>query len=301
MGSDESDVDKTEWRVLDLRNDTVAIPFDIEDDSIVGQEVRASEGGTERGWSGPLGPFNDGEPQAKWTFGVLVHGPEGNKRRSIESAHDDPLVARSQYGSKVAIALVSAAQQQVDKLQGERRHSPIGLESARTSLTLWHARVHSFATMATFRHLVFNDRFELKAPPANVFPLLCPLREHEWIPTWKAEILYSQSGHAELDCTFTTDSPAEGKRIWICTRYEPDCVISYTSYSEAGYVMCLDITLRPVGNNFTEVTWLRRFVATSMSGQDWISALDPTAAAKATRNLASLLDHFLTTGAMLRA
>jgi len=65
--------------------------------------------------------------------------------------------------------------------------------------------------------------------------------------------------------------------------------------------MCLDITLRPVGNNFTEVTWLRRFVATSMSGQDWISALDPTAAAKATRNLASLLDHFLTTGAMLRA
>ena len=70
MGSDESDVDKTEWRVLDLRNDTVAIPFDIEDDSIVGQEVRACKCGAEFGRSGPFGSFNDGEPQAKWTFDV---------------------------------------------------------------------------------------------------------------------------------------------------------------------------------------------------------------------------------------
>jgi hypothetical protein len=155
--------------------------------------------------------------------------------------------------------------------------------------------------MPTFSRLTFNDTFALKAPAADVFPLLCPLREHEWIPTWKAEILYSQSGHAELDCTFTTDSPAEGKRTWICTRYEPDFAISYTSYSEAGYVMCLDITLRPVGTDFTEVTWLRRFVATTTSGKDWMNSLDPTAAAKATQKLASLLDHFLTTGTMLRA
>jgi hypothetical protein len=65
VGTDESDVNKTEWGVLDLRDDAVAIPLDIEDNSIVGQEVCASEGGAKLGWSGPLGPFNDGEPQAK--------------------------------------------------------------------------------------------------------------------------------------------------------------------------------------------------------------------------------------------
>ncbi|HEY5955964.1 MAG TPA: hypothetical protein VIV60_05400 [Polyangiaceae bacterium] len=155
--------------------------------------------------------------------------------------------------------------------------------------------------MSTFSRLTFNDTFALDAAPADVFPLLCPLREHEWIPTWKAEILYSLSGHAELDCTFTTDSPAEGKRTWICTRYEPDSATSYRSYSDAGYIMCLDITLRPVDKAHTEVTWLRRFVATTTSGQDWMNSLDPAAAAKATQKLASLLDHFLSTGTMLRS
>jgi hypothetical protein len=154
--------------------------------------------------------------------------------------------------------------------------------------------------MSISSRLIFNDTFALKAPAASVFPLLCPLREHEWIPTWKADILYSQSGHAELDCTFTTDSPAEGRRTWICTRYEPDSAISYVSHSEAGYIMCLDITLKAVGEDSTELTWARRFVATTTAGQDWMNSLDRVAAANATKKLASLLDHFLTTGTMLR-
>ena len=99
MGSDESDVDKTEWGVLDLRDDAVAIPLDIEDDSIVGQEVRASEGGAKLGRSGPLGPFNDGEPQAKWTFGVFVLGPESDECGSVEDSQPDRLLARSHGGS----------------------------------------------------------------------------------------------------------------------------------------------------------------------------------------------------------
>jgi hypothetical protein len=154
--------------------------------------------------------------------------------------------------------------------------------------------------MPPFTSLNFNDTFSLKAHPEEVFPLLCPLREHEWIPTWKAEILYSQSGHAELDCTFSTNNPLEGKRTWICTRYEPNLAISYRSFSDLGYVMCLDITLAPIDNDRTEVNWVRRFVATTTSGQDWMNALDPTSAAKATQKLATLLDHFLTTGTMLR-
>ena len=92
MSSDESDVDKADWGVLDPYDDTVAIPLNIEDDSIVGQEVRASKCNANFGRSGPLGPFNDREPQAKWTFGVLMLGPEGNKRGSIEDAHGSALL-----------------------------------------------------------------------------------------------------------------------------------------------------------------------------------------------------------------
>jgi len=91
VGSDEFDVDETEWGVLDLRDDAVAIPFDIEDDSIVGQEVCASKGSAKLGRSGPHRPFDDGEPQAKWPFSVLMLGPEGDKRCSVENTQqNDP-------------------------------------------------------------------------------------------------------------------------------------------------------------------------------------------------------------------
>jgi hypothetical protein len=92
MSPDKSDVDKAEWVVLDLRNDTVAVPLDIEDNPIVGPKIRASEGGAKLGRAGPLGPFDDGEPQAKWPFGVLMLGPEGDKRPSIENTQqNDPV------------------------------------------------------------------------------------------------------------------------------------------------------------------------------------------------------------------
>jgi hypothetical protein len=91
MSSDKPDVDKTEWGVLDLRNNAVAVPLDIEDNSIVGQEIRTSEGSAKLGRSGPLGPFDDGEPQAKRPFSVLMLGPEGGKRCSIEDTQwSDP-------------------------------------------------------------------------------------------------------------------------------------------------------------------------------------------------------------------
>lgn len=101
MCSDESDVDQTEWGVLDLRDEAVAIPLDVEDDSIIGQEVCASERCAELRRSGPFGPFSDREPQAKWAFGVLVLGPEGNKRSSIEDAQGVvDSIPRSHLGSK---------------------------------------------------------------------------------------------------------------------------------------------------------------------------------------------------------
>ena len=45
----------------------------------------------------------------------------------------------------------------------------------------------------------------LTAPPERVFPLLCPIKEYDWIPQWRCEMIYSKSGVAELGCVFKTD------------------------------------------------------------------------------------------------
>src|SRR5947199_10286893 len=69
-------------------------------------------------------------------------------------------------------------------------------------------------------------RQKLCAPPARVFPLLCPVRETDWADGWLPDVVISSSGIAERDCIFITpDKP--GKASWHVTRHEPQnwCVV----------------------------------------------------------------------------
>lgn len=71
----------------------------------------------------------------------------------------------------------------------------------------------------------------LAAPPEKVFPLLCPVREADWIDGWKPLLVLSKSGVAEPDCVFVTDARPHDA-IWFVTRHEP----------EAGLVEMIKIT-----------------------------------------------------------
>jgi hypothetical protein len=72
---------------------------------------------------------------------------------------------------------------------------------------------------------------QLVGRPEVVFPLLCPVREADWIEGWNPSLVISSSGVAEPDCVFTTSaSPTEA--VWYITRHEP----------EAGFVEMVKIT-----------------------------------------------------------
>ncbi len=60
----------------------------------------------------------------------------------------------------------------------------------------------------------------LVGPPEAVFPLLCPVREADWIADWDPLLVVSNSGVAEEDCVFITGSEPENA-IWYVTDYEP--------------------------------------------------------------------------------
>ncbi len=61
---------------------------------------------------------------------------------------------------------------------------------------------------------------KLVAAPEAVFPLLCPVREADWIPGWDPLLVVSASGVAERDCAFVTAAlPANA--IWYVSRHEP--------------------------------------------------------------------------------
>lgn len=60
----------------------------------------------------------------------------------------------------------------------------------------------------------------LVAEPSKVFPLLCPVREADWLEGWNPTLVVSSSGFAEADCVFTT-SAGPGDAVWYITRHEP--------------------------------------------------------------------------------
>ena len=79
------------------------------------------------------------------------------------------------------------------------------------------------ATRTYTQHLV--------ASPGEVFRLLCPVREADWIEGWDPTLVVSASGVAEPDCVFTT-SATPNDAIWYITRHEP----------AAGFIEMLKIT-----------------------------------------------------------
>lgn len=68
----------------------------------------------------------------------------------------------------------------------------------------------------------------LDATPEEIFALLCPIREYDWIPHWRCELLYSRSGIAEAGCVFATDFGDQyGRETWVVSCYEPNRRIAF--------------------------------------------------------------------------
>ena len=64
-------------------------------------------------------------------------------------------------------------------------------------------------------------RQTLNAKPADVFPLLCPVREVDWVEGWLPRLVISESGVVEPDCVFVTpDSPSDA--VWYVTQHDPE-------------------------------------------------------------------------------
>jgi hypothetical protein len=97
-------------------------------------------------------------------------------------------------------------------------------------------------------HQVLEAEMRLPAPAASVFPLLCPVRESEWLPGWSAEMLHSASGVAELGCVFRTRDHGGQERVWTITRHDAAAgIVQFSQFLAGLAVLRLDIALTPEG------------------------------------------------------
>ena len=139
---------------------------------------------------------------------------------------------------------------------------------------------------------------EISAPAEKVFPLLCPVREYEWISTWTCELVRTESGVAEDMCVFITDRPPFGRETWVCTRYECPDAIQYTRFSQNA-IARLDI--KCIEGTADKSTWRWTLTAVGLTDEGnriCESATEQTLQIFKTLNV--LLEHFVTKGEMLK-
>jgi hypothetical protein len=151
------------------------------------------------------------------------------------------------------------------------------------------------------KRVVRQYRHTVDAPASRVFPLLCPIREYDWIQEWDCQLIFSISGAVEDNCIFTTDFAQTGKEVWVVSRYQPDRLIEFVVFNSDSHVTQQCITLEATGEAETTLQWTRIFTGLNAIGNDRISGFTEELYRQRMDRLSRLLKHYLKTGEMLTA
>jgi hypothetical protein len=140
----------------------------------------------------------------------------------------------------------------------------------------------------------------LRAEPEAVFPLLCPVREYDWIDTWRCEMIHSDSGLAEPDCVFKTSFPSDGPEdTWVVARYESPQAIEFVRTNPLR-VMRYTIALRLRDRGHTEAVWTQVVTGLNDEGDRLVASMNDEAFTERMGMLERMLNHYLATGRMLK-
>jgi len=146
------------------------------------------------------------------------------------------------------------------------------------------------ATFSIQMHLAFSAE--------EIWPLLCPVREYDWIEVWACDLVHSESGYNELGCVFQTEFPTEGDReTWVTSRFEPMERIEFVRINSWRGIRFV-ITLEP-DDAGTVLTWTHHVTPLSDAGVEYVKN-KPEVFDTQMGMLATMLGHYLETGQMIK-
>lgn len=153
------------------------------------------------------------------------------------------------------------------------------------------------------RTILREHTHRINGTPAEVLPLLCPVRENDWVDGWaeRCVLVRTASGVAEPGCVFLTTDPSRADVTWVATRHEPDAgLVEYVWVWPGEEVATLTITVAADGQGSRV---LIRHTVVPLPGADE-DALDARWSASVfDRQMAwweRSMNHYLATGDLLR-
>lgn len=140
----------------------------------------------------------------------------------------------------------------------------------------------------------------LVAGPERVFPLLCPVREADWLDGWDPIAVFSNSGVAEPDCVFLTEADPH-PAIWFVTRHERErfCVEMLKVVPEVTDCrLAIHLSAVPAG---CEAAITYSHTSIGPRGDAFVAAFTEDFYLRFMKDWESRMNHFLRTGERLVA
>jgi hypothetical protein len=158
--------------------------------------------------------------------------------------------------------------------------------------------MHSMTTNAT--RITRTYRQTIKASPDDVFPLLCPVREADWLDGWQYTMRHSASGLVEEGAVFSTPGQGEPETVWIVTRHDPKRrLVEFARFTPDSRVCVLriQVTPNPPGRSFVHVSYT--YTALTPAGEAFIARFTEASFLEAMRFWERSMNHWLETGERL--
>lgn len=113
---------------------------------------------------------------------------------------------------------------------------------------------------------------QIDAPPAHVFPLLCPEMERHWLPGWSCRMIHSRSGGAEPGAVFATGDEA-APTVWVVSEHVAPARVGFVRWQADGLVVQIDISLS-ARDGGSAVAIAYTYTAVDAAGEGALARLD---------------------------
>lgn len=144
-------------------------------------------------------------------------------------------------------------------------------------------------------------RQTVNTAPEKVFPLLCPVREAEWLDGWQYDMIYSESGLVEEGAVFSTPYEGEEDTLWIVTKYDSKTYeVEFARFTFKSRTCLLKIGVKPKDENSSYVDISYSYTGITPSGNDFVDDFTEDAFLEAVTFWEKSMNYFLETGERLR-
>jgi mRNA-degrading endonuclease toxin of MazEF toxin-antitoxin module len=144
---------------------------------------------------------------------------------------------------------------------------------------------------------VFKGEQNYPFPPEDVFRMLCPVREYDYIPPWECDIVYLDSGFAEQGGVFTTHFPGDGdqKDVWVISRHDTNQAVEFVRVNGLRS-MIYRIELEGTQTGGTVARWEQIVTGLTEEGNKHVGTLKQSDFTAMLAQMEEWLQHYLATG-----